>query len=37
MDWLLGTGYQDSMDAAGNPGANESYSNLRYNESEKQM
>ena len=35
MDWLLGTGYQDSMDAAGNPGANESYSNLRYNESEK--
>ena len=35
MDWLLGTGYQDSMSAVGNPGAAEDYSNLRYNESEK--
>ena len=35
MDWLLGTGYQDSMSAAGNPGAEQSYNNLRYDESEK--
>ena len=35
MDWLLGTGYQDSMSSVGNPGAAEDYSNLRYNESEK--
>tara|TARA_R110000787_G_scaffold115688_2_gene225718 strand:+ start:806 stop:3742 length:2937 start_codon:yes stop_codon:yes gene_type:complete len=35
MDWLLGTGYQDSMSAVGNPGAANDYSNLRYNESEK--
>jgi hypothetical protein len=35
MDWLLGTGYQDSMSAVGNPGAEQSYNNLRYNESEK--
>ena len=35
MDWLLGTGYQDSMDTAGNAGAANDYENLRYNESEK--
>ena len=35
MDWLLGTGYQDSMSAVGNPGAEQSYNNLRYDESEK--
>ena len=35
MDWLLGTGYQDSMDMVGNAGAANDYENLRYNESEK--
>ena len=35
MDWLLGTGYQDSMDTVGNAGAANDYENLRYNESEK--
>ena len=35
MDWLLGTGYQNSMDSVGNPGADQSYNNLRYEESEK--
>jgi len=35
VDWLLGTGYDQSMSSVGNPAAGEEYTNLRYDESTK--